>query len=108
MVERPHQEDRHRRHGLAVGLGADVGGDRHLADVELVAAHHAAERGDERIDLLERELEGLGLDGAVLQRPVVALRAGDGPELGFGHWEYGWLLVIPANAETHRATYIGG
>ena len=105
MVERAHQEDRHRGHRLAVRLGADVGGDRHLADVELVAAHHAAERGNERIDLFEREFEGLGLDRAVLQRLVVALRAGDGLELGFGHREYGWLFVIPAKAGNHR--YLG-
>ena len=85
MVERPHQKHRHRGHGFAVGLGADVGGDRHLADVEVVAAHHAAERGDERIDLLEIEGEGARLDGAVLERLVVALAAGDGFKLKFGH-----------------------
>ena len=80
-MERAHDEHRDRGHRLAVRLGADVGGDRHLADVELVAPHHAAERGDDRIDLLEVEHEGLRLDGAVLQRPVVALRAGDGFQL---------------------------
>src|SRR6476646_217574 len=101
VVERAHQEDRHGGHGFAVGLGTDVGRDRHLADVELIAAHHAAERSNERIDLFERKFEGLGLDRAVLQRPVVALRAGDGFQLEIGHEEYGWLLaslaaVIPA------------
>src|SRR5262249_3677238 len=85
VVERAHQKDRHRGHRFAVGLGADVGGDRHLADVEVVAAHHAAERGDEGIDLLEIEGEGARFDGAVLERLVVALAAGDGFELEFGH-----------------------
>ncbi len=71
--------------GLPCSLGADIGRDRHLADVELVAAHHAAERGDDRIDLHEVELEGLGLHRAVLERLVVALGAGDGLQLGSGH-----------------------
>src|SRR5262249_48272898 len=79
------QKDRHRGHGFAMGFGADVGSDRHLADVEFVAPHHAAERGDEGIDLFELEREGARLDRAVLERPVVALAAGDGFELEFGH-----------------------
>src|SRR5262249_4711549 len=85
VVERPHQEDRHGGHRLSVRLGGNVGGDCHLADVELVAAHHAAERGDERIDLYEIEREGSRLGAAVLERPVVALGAGDGFELQLGH-----------------------
>ena len=85
VMEGAHQEHRDRGHRLAVRPGADIGRDRHLADVEFVAAHHAAERGDERIDLLELGLESLGLDGAVLERLVVALRAGDGNQLGSGH-----------------------
>src|SRR5262249_47505406 len=85
VVERAHQKDRHRGHRFAVSLGADIGGDRHLADVEFVAPHHAAERGDEGIDLLEIEREGARLDRAVLERPVVALAASDGFELEFGH-----------------------
>src|SRR4029077_12077384 len=78
---------------LAVRPGADVGGDRHLADVELVPPHHAAERGDERVDLLEIESEGPRLDAAVLERPVVALGAGDGFELELGH---GLACVVDA------------
>ena len=85
MVERPHQKDRHGSHRLNVRFGTDVGGDRHLADVELVAPHHAAERGDKRIDLLEMEREAARLDAAVLERAVVALGAGDGSELELGH-----------------------
>ena len=81
VMERAHQEHRHRGHAFAVRLGADVGGDRHLADVELEPAHHAAERGDERLDLDEVEREGPRLDAAVLERLVVALRAGDGLSL---------------------------
>jgi len=60
-----------------VRLGAHVSGDRHLADVELVAPHHAAKRVDQRIDLYEVEREGLRLHRTVLEGPVVALRAGD-------------------------------
>ncbi len=88
VMERPHDEHRDRRHRLAVRFGADVGRDRHLADVELVAPHHAAERRDDRIDLFECEHARLRLDGAVLQRLVVALRTGDGLELEVGHWTF--------------------
>ena len=108
MVEGAHEEHRHRGHRLAVRLGADVGGDRHLADVELAAAHHAAERGDERIDLLELELEGLRLHRAVLERAVVALRAGDGLQLEVGPWgcpdkEYGVVRAQAALAAPQKA-----
>jgi len=85
VVESPHQKYRDRRHRLAMRTRADVGRDRHLGDVELVAAHHAAERGNDRIDLQELGLERLGLDGAVLEGLVVALRAGDESQLGSGH-----------------------
>ena len=107
VVERAHQEHRHRGHRLAVRLGADVGGDRHLADVELVAAHHAAERGDQRIDLLELEFEGLRLDGAVLERLVVALGAGDGFQLGSGHESMaGRLLHLRRRSPRERRTIV--
>jgi hypothetical protein len=78
MMKGAHQKHRYRRHSLAVRPGTDVGRDRHLADVELEAAHHAPECGDERIDLYELEGKGRRLDAAVLERLVVALGAGDG------------------------------
>jgi hypothetical protein len=107
VVECPHQEDRHRGHGFAVRLGADVGGDRHLADVELVAAHHAAEGGDERIDLFECESEGPGLDGTVLERTVIALRAGDGFQLEIGHEVMaGCFLHLPLSSPQERRTIV--
>jgi hypothetical protein len=81
MMKRAHQEHRHRSHGFAVRPGADVGRDRHLADVELVPAHHAAERINKDRHFDEVEREGPRLDAAVLERLVVALRAGDGLEL---------------------------
>jgi len=60
VMEGTHQKHRRRRHALAVCLGADIGRDRHLADVEFEPAHHAAERIDQRIDLDEVELEAMG------------------------------------------------
>ena len=77
----------HDKHGdgrdrFAVFLRADVGGDRHLADVKFGAAHHTPERRDQRIDLLERKRECPRRDGAILERLVVALGACDGLELG--------------------------
>jgi len=44
VMKRAHQKDGYGRHGLSMGLRAYVGGNRHLADVKLVAAHHAPER----------------------------------------------------------------
>ncbi len=85
VVEGAHQEHGHRGHALAMRPGADIGRDRHLADVELEPAHHPSEGGDQRIDLLEREGKRLRFDAAVLERPVVTLRAGDGFQLGPGH-----------------------
>ena len=85
VMEGAHQEDRQRREPLPMRPGADVGGDRHLADVELEPAHHAPEGVDERIHLHEIEFEAARPHGAVLEGLVVALRAGHGSELGSGH-----------------------
>src|SRR5215469_7866475 len=63
----------------------DVRGHRHLGDIELEPAHHAAERVDERVHLHEFELAGLRLHGAVLEGPIVSLRAGDGSQLELRH-----------------------
>src|SRR5690606_26414588 len=60
---------------LAVGLGAQVGGERHLADVELLRANHAPEGLHQHRYLDEVELEALGRDPAVLQGLIVALRS---------------------------------
>src|SRR6185436_2452511 len=61
-----------------VGTRGDVRRQRHLADVELEPADHAAKRVDERVDFDELELGGLRLHRAVLQGLHVALRADDG------------------------------
>jgi hypothetical protein len=85
-----------------VRLGADVGGDRHLADVELIASHHATERGDERIDLDEIEREGARLDGAILERAVIALGAGGGFELELGHGRIVRRYSLVSSAWKHK------
>ena len=85
VVEGAHQEDRQRGEALAVRSRADVGRQRHLADVEFHPAHHAAEGVDQHRDFLEREVEAHGPDGAVLQGAVAPLGAGDGPEGRDGH-----------------------
>jgi hypothetical protein len=69
--------------------GAQVRCDRHLADVELQAAHHPAEAVDENRNLLEVEREAVRFDRAVFEGGVVALSAGDGFELQI--WD-GWRL----------------
>jgi hypothetical protein len=85
VVEAAHQERRDRGELHPVRLRDEVGGEGHLADVELEGADHAPEALDEDRDLLEVEAEPGGGDGPVLERCVVALGAGDGPEQGFGH-----------------------
>ena len=74
VVERAHREDGYRGERLAVRAGAQVRRDRHLRDVELEAAHHAAERLDDLRHLFELEIERARRDGAVLQRFRVAAR----------------------------------
>ena len=80
-MKRPHQKDRQRREAFAVFLRAQVGRDRHLADIEFMPADHAAERVDEDGDVDEIELEGLRRNRAVLERLIVALGASDRREL---------------------------
>jgi hypothetical protein len=52
---------------LAIVAGAEVGGYRHLRDVELEGANHAAESGNDRLDFDVLELEPGRADGALLQ-----------------------------------------
>src|SRR5262249_7401251 len=73
-------------------FGTDVGGDRHLADIELVAPHHAAEAVDQDRNLQEVEREGRRLRGTFLEGLIVALGAGAGFELEFRHT--GALLCV--------------
>jgi hypothetical protein len=77
VVEAADEEDRQRRECLPVLAGTRVGGDRQLADVVGALTHHPPERADQRVDLLELELDAAGRDGAVLERRVRALRARD-------------------------------
>ena len=78
VMERAH--DKHRNGGefLLVRFRAHVGGDGELANVELRAAHHATESGDQRIDLNPVEDKTLGLNAPVLQSGVGHLSTGDG------------------------------
>ena len=59
-----------------------VGGGRHLADVELEVAHHAAERADDRHHLDEVRLDAGDLHPSVLQGGGVAV----GRERNFQPW----------------------
>ena len=85
VVEAAHQERRDGGERHAVRLGGQVRRQRHLADVELQGAHHAAEALDEDRDLLELEGRAVRGDGAVLERAVVALGARDGAQVQVCH-----------------------
>jgi len=67
VVKRPHRKDRDRRERLAMGARAEVRRHRHLADVELQAANHAAEGVDDGGHVLEVELELARLHGPVAE-----------------------------------------
>ena len=88
MVKGAHQEDRECRELLPMGASGDVGRQRHFGNIELERAHHAAERVDERVDLLEVEFECPRLYDAALERLVVALRTSDGFKLELGHGRF--------------------
>ena len=76
VMETAHQEDRQRGERDAVLARGEIGGQRHLADVELQRAHHPAKALDQHRDLLELQREARRSDGAVLQRLVGALGSG--------------------------------
>ena len=56
-----HDEDRQRDERRAERACDHVGGRRHLADVELDVANHAAERADDGNDLDEIGVDALDL-----------------------------------------------
>jgi hypothetical protein len=68
------EEDRNGGHFLPVRPSADISRDRHLADVELKAAHHSTERGNQRINLDEVELKRLRPHRAIFERLIISLR----------------------------------
>lgn len=80
VVEAADEKHGQRGERLAVLLRAHVGGDRELADVVGLLAHHQAKSPDQRIDFLEAEVVANRRDGAILQGGVVALRAGNGAQ----------------------------
>ena len=80
-----HQKDRQRGEFDAMGLGADVGGQRHLADIVSHFPHHPAKRMDQDGDLLEFEIEIRQGYPAFLQRPIVALGPRDCFQFGLAH-----------------------
>src|SRR3984957_11129636 len=75
MMESPDEENRQRREPFSISARADVGRERHLADVELFSSHHAAKGIDERFDLFEVEFERLRSNGPVLQGLIISLRS---------------------------------
>jgi hypothetical protein len=75
MMESPDEENRQRREPFFISARADVGRERHLADVELFSSHHAAKGIDERFDLFEIEFERLRSNGPVLQGMIISLRS---------------------------------
>ena len=66
---------------FAVGFGANISGNRKLADVELGGAHHAPEGRDQRLDILKVHRESVGRHRSVDQRRRVPQRAEDGFEI---------------------------
>src|SRR5882724_1332120 len=75
MMETAHQEDRQRDVGRAACARDHIGRRRHLADVELDVANHAAERLDDRYHLDEIGVDALDRDAAVLDRAGMAVAA---------------------------------
>ena len=68
VLKAPKHRGRHQRQRLAVSLGLQIADDRHFAHVELLLAHHHAERLVDRIDLGEVQDNPLGFDVAFFQR----------------------------------------
>ena len=75
VMKRTHEKYRQRGKSLAIGSRADVGGERHLANIEPQPANHSAEGIGENRDFLELELAHRRRDRALLERTIVALRA---------------------------------
>ena len=75
VVEVAHQENRQRRELHPVRLRADIGGQRHFADVVGHFPHHPAERMHQHRHFLEIQLEIGQRNIAFLQRAVIALGA---------------------------------
>ena len=92
VMKGTHKKDGNSRHGLPVRLSTDIGSNRHLADVELVATYHTPKRSDEWIDFLKVEHERTRPHGSVLQGLIIALRARDGFQLSFSHGVVGSRL----------------
>ena len=75
VMEIPGHEHRHRGERQACGPGAQIGGERHFADVVLEAAAHPPHGGNNLLDLDVVRLESPGGGGSFLERlgqPVVA------------------------------------
>jgi len=73
VLEAPHHGGRQQHQRLAAGLGLHVGGDRHLADVELELAHHWLEEPVRRPDVAEVEGDAVRLDLAAHERKRVRI-----------------------------------
>ena len=66
VVEGAYQKNRQRCEALSVGARAEIGCQRHFANIELQSAHHAAKRVDEDGHLFEVKRKAVRLDYAVL------------------------------------------
>ena len=75
MVKVPGDENRDRGDRPAVRFGAEIGGERHLANVELEIADHAPHACDRGIDRNMLQLQTTACDAAVLQRSGHAIIA---------------------------------
>ena len=97
VVEPAHQEDRQRREGDAVLTRGEVGGQRHLGDVELQRAHHPAEPLDQDRYVRERQREAGGFDRAVDEQLVRALSAGQSAQYAFRLRHFGLHPLVASN-----------
>src|SRR5690606_39363865 len=70
VVEPTHQENRQGGEALAVGLGAQVGGERHLADVEQIGRASCRERAEVPVVGVSR-VEKKALEGTMPRQAVV-------------------------------------
>src|SRR5205085_1535488 len=94
VMECAYQEYGNCGHPLSVRARADIGGNRHLADIEFQPPNHAAEGIDQWIHLDKLQLEVFWSDGSILEGLIVALRARDCGELWSCHFSIS-PMVLP-------------
>ena len=90
---------------LAVGLGLQIGDDRHLADVEFLLARHRHERAVDRIDFGEAQRHPVGFDLAVFQRLGVRDRSRSRRS---GSWIFSAAVALIASPRGLRFDFMDG